>query len=108
MNLTFPVADWLFGTSDLDRSLMGYILNSYSTKHLKAGLNARPNSSSTRRRPIPWQQSEPCPQLPPVKLTFSLSVLFLVALGVYRFEQSLANESLASNPTFGSPPAWGY
>ena len=44
MNLTFPVADWLFGTSDLDRSLMGYILNSYSTKHLKAGLNARPNS----------------------------------------------------------------
>ena len=29
-----------------------------------------------------------------LKLTFSLSVL-LVALGVYRFEQSLANESLA-------------
>ena len=44
MNLTFPVADWLFGTSDLDRSLMGHILNGYSTKHLKAGLNARPNS----------------------------------------------------------------
>ena len=29
-----------------------------------------------------------------LKLAFSLSVL-LVALGVYRFEQSLANESLA-------------
>ena len=29
-----------------------------------------------------------------LKLTFSLSVL-LVALGVYRFEQSLANETLA-------------
>ena len=44
MNLTFPVADWLLGTSDLDRSLMGHIFNGYSTKHLKAGLNARPNS----------------------------------------------------------------
>ena len=44
MKLTFPVADWLFGTSDLDCSLMGHILNGYSTKHLKAGLNARPNS----------------------------------------------------------------
>ena len=44
MNLTFPVADWLFGTSDLDRGLIGHIFNGYSTKHLKAGLNARPNS----------------------------------------------------------------
>ena len=23
MNLTFPIADWLFGTSDLDRGLLG-------------------------------------------------------------------------------------
>lgn len=44
MNLTFPVADWLFGTSDLDRGLIRQIFNGYSTKHLKAGLNARPNS----------------------------------------------------------------
>ena len=44
MNLTFPVADSLFGTSDYDRSLISHILNDYSTKHLKAGLNARPNS----------------------------------------------------------------
>ena len=41
MNLTFPVADLLFGTSDLDRSIMCHIFNGYSTKHLKAGLNAR-------------------------------------------------------------------
>ena len=44
MNLIFPVADWLFGTSDLDRGLIGQIFNGYSTKHLKAGLNARPIS----------------------------------------------------------------
>ena len=44
MNLTFPVADWLFGTSDLDRGLIGHIFNGYSTKHLKASLNARPFS----------------------------------------------------------------
>ena len=44
MNLTFPVADWLFGTSDLDHGLISHIFNGYSTKDLKAGLNARPNS----------------------------------------------------------------
>ena len=40
MNLTFPVADWLFGTSDLDHGLIGHIFNGYSTKDLQAGLNA--------------------------------------------------------------------
>jgi len=44
MNLTFPVADWLFGTSDLDRGFFGHIFNGYSTKHLKADLNATPVS----------------------------------------------------------------
>jgi len=29
MNLTFPVMDWLFGTSDLDRGLIGHLLNGY-------------------------------------------------------------------------------
>ncbi|MDG2000223.1 MAG: sterol desaturase family protein [Alphaproteobacteria bacterium] len=33
MNLTFPIADWLFKTSDLDRSLLGHLLNGYSEKH---------------------------------------------------------------------------
>ena len=31
MNLTFPIADWLFGTSDLDRGLIGHIFNGYDT-----------------------------------------------------------------------------
>ncbi len=35
MNLTFPVMDWLFGTSDLNRGLLGHLFNGYSTKYLK-------------------------------------------------------------------------
>jgi hypothetical protein len=44
MNLTFPIADWLFGTSDLDRGLLGHIFNGYDTSHLKANLARRPRS----------------------------------------------------------------
>ena len=35
MNLTFPIADWLFGTSDLDRGLLGHLFNGYDTRHVK-------------------------------------------------------------------------
>ena len=38
MNLTFPIADWLFGTSDLDRGLIGTLLNGYDTRYLKKNL----------------------------------------------------------------------
>ena len=38
MNLTFPIADWLFGTSDLDRGLLGHIFNGYDTRHLRTDL----------------------------------------------------------------------
>jgi len=38
MNLTFPIADWMFGTSDLDRGLLGTLFNGYSTKHLRKDL----------------------------------------------------------------------
>lgn len=44
MNLTFPIADWMFGTSDLDRGLLGHLFNGYSTKHLKTDLRSRPKS----------------------------------------------------------------
>jgi hypothetical protein len=44
MNLTFPIADWLFGTSDLDRGLLGHLFNGYSTKYLKTGLKGTPLS----------------------------------------------------------------
>ncbi|QJR11935.1 hypothetical protein DSM104443_03018 [Usitatibacter rugosus] len=35
MNLTFPVADWAMGTSDLKRGLIGHLFNGYSDKHVK-------------------------------------------------------------------------
>ena len=35
MNLTFPFADWLFNTSDLDRGFWGTMFNGYSTKYIK-------------------------------------------------------------------------
>jgi len=38
MNLTFPIADWLMGTSDLDRGLLGHLFNGYSEKHVKPEL----------------------------------------------------------------------
>ena len=38
MNLTFPVMDYVFGTSDLDRGLLGHILNGYSTRYVKTNM----------------------------------------------------------------------
>lgn len=35
MNLTFPIADWLFGTGDLDRGLLGTMFNGYSDRHVR-------------------------------------------------------------------------
>jgi len=42
MNLTFPVADWLFGTSDLDRGIIGHVFNGYNDDHLKSTLKGKP------------------------------------------------------------------
>ena len=38
MNLTFPIADWFMGTSDLDRGLVGTIFNGYNEDHVKPEL----------------------------------------------------------------------
>jgi hypothetical protein len=37
-NLTYPIADWLFGTSDLDRGLLGHLFNGYDRSHVRGGL----------------------------------------------------------------------
>ena len=42
MNLTFPIADWLFGTSDLNRGLLGHVFNGYSISYLKQDLKGQP------------------------------------------------------------------
>lgn len=38
MNLTFPIADWFMGTSDLDRGLIGHLFNGMSEKYVRAEL----------------------------------------------------------------------
>ncbi len=38
MNLTFPIADWFMGTSDLDRGLLGTLFNGYDESHVKKDL----------------------------------------------------------------------
>jgi len=49
MNLTYPFADWLFGTSDLDRGLLGHIFNGYDTRFRKTGLKkARATAADSR------------------------------------------------------------
>lgn len=38
MNLTFPVFDWIMGTSDLDRGLIGTLLNGHDESHIQPAL----------------------------------------------------------------------
>jgi hypothetical protein len=49
MNLTYPIADWLFGTSDLDRGLLGHIFNGYDNRFVKRNLKkARATAADSR------------------------------------------------------------
>jgi hypothetical protein len=41
MNLTFPIADWLFRTSDLNRGLLGTLFNGYSNKFVKKDMERK-------------------------------------------------------------------
>lgn len=38
MNLTFPIADWFLGTSDLDRGLLGHLFNGMSDRYVRPEL----------------------------------------------------------------------
>ena len=53
MNLTFPIMDWLFGTSDLDRGLIGHLLNGYDTRFVKTDMR------KTSRTPKPDLSGHP-------------------------------------------------
>jgi len=63
MNLTFPIADWLMGTSDLDRGLVGTIFNGYSEDHIRKELKPtierfrRPDAPVTLDGPIKEQMA---------------------------------------------------
>ncbi len=50
MNLTFPIADWLFGTSDLERGPLGHIFNGYSTEHVRGDLRRAARTPDGRAR----------------------------------------------------------
>jgi hypothetical protein len=50
MNLTFPIADWLFGTSDLDRGLIGHLFNGYDERHLRKDLRRTSRTPGRRDR----------------------------------------------------------
>lgn len=45
-NLTFPICDALFGTSDLDRGLIGTLFNGPGHAHMRAELRTRPGTIS--------------------------------------------------------------
>jgi hypothetical protein len=49
MNLTYPFADWLFGTSDLNRGLLGHLFNGYDTRFIRHDL---PKLRGSRTQPI--------------------------------------------------------
>jgi len=49
MNLTYPIADWLFGTTDLDRGLLGHIFNGYNSRFVKRDLKRARNTAADSR-----------------------------------------------------------
>lgn len=57
-NLTYPIADWFFGTSDLRRGLLGHLLNGYDTGHVRRDLKRvrhthdDPGAGAPRARPM--------------------------------------------------------
>lgn len=50
MNLTFPISDWMFGTSDLDRGLIGHLFNGYSKKYIRTDLRKSSETPQVSRQ----------------------------------------------------------
>ncbi len=48
-NLTYPVADCLFGTSDLDRGVIGHLFNGYDSSHVRTDLKRVRNTAADSR-----------------------------------------------------------
>ena len=92
MNLTFPIADWLFGTSDLNRGLIGTLLNGYDTQYLKKTCVANRAVPTKRRRPR-WDHTRRLREAPrsndevamPSDVKAALSVIFLIVAAVLAY-----------------------
>jgi hypothetical protein len=53
MNLTYPIADWLFGTTDLDRGLLGHLFNGYDQRYVRTDLKkTRSGADRATLRPV--------------------------------------------------------
>jgi hypothetical protein len=50
-NLTYPVADWFFGTSDLKCGLVQHIFNGYSTRHVRGDLKRVRHTAAAAQLP---------------------------------------------------------
>jgi len=48
-NLTYPIADWFFGTSDLACGLLTHIFNGYDTSHVRRDLKRVRNTTDDVR-----------------------------------------------------------
>ena len=60
MNLTFPMMDWLLGTSDLDRGVLGHVFNGYgATRFLKKKLRGA-HAARTKPRRCRSARTEQC------------------------------------------------
>ena len=55
MNLTFPIADWVMGTSDLKRGLFGHLFNGYNEMHIKPELRQAIEKHTLKQPPLTQQ-----------------------------------------------------
>lgn len=58
MNLTFPIMDWLFGTSDLDRGLLGTLLNGNDTRYVRKDMRRTSRTPGAPARESSIQPAE--------------------------------------------------
>jgi DNA-binding transcriptional MocR family regulator len=55
MNLTFPIADWVMGTSDLNRGLLGHVFNGYDEAYIKPELRQAIAKHTHKQPPLTQQ-----------------------------------------------------
>ena len=106
MNLTFPIADWLFGTSDLDRGLLGHLFNGYETRFLKKNLRGTPRRPDEAAAVPSAHTDEPDQWILPCRTTSKLvvSARHPDGRGGARLLERLAGASRACDLSSWSPP----
>ena len=86
MNLTYPFADWLFGTSDLNRGLLGHLFNGYDTRFIRRDL---PKLREAAPTPAAWPRNSAMaitirrPPAPRKRNVASLVGGYVIAVGCF-------------------------